>query len=345
MTMHRGRFLAAAGAAAACCSTGGNAFAQTAAAPFRIDVHRHLCPPFYAEAAKSFEPTLSAPLRGWTPATSLADLDAAGIATGYLSMPDDPGIYFGNIAAARTLARRCNEYMADLRRTYPGRYGFFAALPLPDVEGSLAEIAYALDQLKADGIGVFSSYGPKYLGDPSFEPMWAELNRRKAIVFEHPSMTTCCKDIVPGIGESVLEYGFDTTRSIASVLFNGVAARYPNIRFIWSHAGGTMPFLIHRFDGQADAMAKDPKLAPNLPHGLRYELKKMYYDTAQTQNAEAMGALMALVGTSNVLFGTDYPYGPATATVKGLAELQWPSDVATAVARGNAMRLFARAAS
>lgn len=342
--MQRGRFLAGMGAvAAAARAGGGNVLAQTTA-PFRIDVHRHLCPPFYAQAAKDFEPMLSAPLRGWTPATSIADLDAAGIATGYLSMPDDPGIYFGNVAAARTLARRCNEYMADLRRTYPGRYGFFAALPLPDVEGSLAEIAYALDQLKADGIGVFSSYGPKYLGDPMFEPMWAELNRRKALVFEHPSMTTCCKDIVPGIGESVLEYGFDTTRTIASVVFNGVTARYPDVRFIWSHAGGTMPFLIHRFDGQAQAIAGDPKLAPSLPHGLEYELKKMYYDTAQSQNAEAMGALMALVGTSQVLFGTDYPYGPSTANVAGLAGLKWTPDVAMAVARGNAMRLFGKTA-
>jgi predicted TIM-barrel fold metal-dependent hydrolase len=342
--MQRNRFLAGlAATTAACCAGGDEVLAQTTE-PFRIDVHRHLCPPFYAQAAKSFEPTLSVPLRGWTPARSIADLDAAGIAKGYLSMPDDPGIYFGNVAAARTLARRCNEYMAELRRTYPGRYGFFAALPLPDVEGSVAEIAYAFDHLHADGIGVFSSYGPKYLGDPAFEPMWKELNRRKAIVFEHPSMTTCCKDIVPGIGESVLEYGFDTTRSIASVVFNGVAARYPAVRFIWSHAGGTMPFLIHRFDGQAQAAAKDPKLAPNLPHGLRYELKKMFYDTAQSQNAEAMGALMALVGTSQVLFGTDYPYGPSTANVNGLAALNWPDDVAMAVARDNALRLLRKAA-
>lgn len=343
MMTNRGTFLTGLGAAAAACCSGDAALAQPAAR-FRIDVHRHLCPPFYAEAAKSFEPMLSAPLRGWTPATSIADLDAAGIEKGYLSMPDDPGIYFGNVAAARTLARRCNEFMAELRRRYPGRYGFFAALPLPDVDGSLDEIAYALDHLKADGIGVFSSYGRKYLGDPAFETMWAELDRRGAIVFEHPAMTTCCKNIVPGIGESVLEYGFDTTRSLASVVFNGVAARYPGIRFIWSHAGGTMPFLIHRFDGQAQAIAKDPKLAPNLPHGLEYELKKMYYDTAQAQNLEAMSALIALVGTSQVLFGTDYPYGPSTANVKGLAALHWPPGIAMAVARGNARRLFGHAA-
>jgi predicted TIM-barrel fold metal-dependent hydrolase len=230
--------------------------------------------------------------------------------------------------------------MAELRRTYPGRYGFFAALPLPDVEGSLAEIAYAYDQLKADGIGVFSSYGKKYLGDSAFEPMWKELNRRKALVFEHPAMTSCCKDIVPGIGESVLEYGFDTTRSIASVVFNGVTARYPDVRFLWSHAGGTLPFLIHRFDGQEHAVLRDPKTAANLPHGMHYELNKMYYDTAQAQDAEAMGALLALVPQSQVLFGTDFPYGTSKAVVDGLAALKWPADLAMAVARGNAMRML-----
>ena len=335
-SVRRATFLAGLGAVATCCCTNGAALAQSGAAG-RIDVHRHLNPPFYADAAKGFEPQLNSLIRGWTEAKSIADMDEAGITLGYLSMPDDPGIYFGSVPAARALARRCNEYMAELRRKYPGRYGFFAALPLPDVEGSLAEIAYAYDQLKADGINVFSSYGKLYLGDPKFEPLWSELNRRKAIVFEHPSMSTCCKDIVPGVGEPIIEYGADTTRAIASMVFNGVTVRYPDVRIIWSHAGGTMPFLIRRF---RDNVYFNPKLPTILPRGVDFELKKMYYDTAQTANPGAMEALLAIIPAPHVLLGTDYPFGASIDTVKGLDSLGWSPDLAATIARGNAVSLF-----
>lgn len=226
--------------------------------------------------------------------------------------------------------------MAELRRTYPGRYGFFAALPMPDVEGSLLEITYALDQLKADGIGFYTSYDKRYLGDTSFAPVWAELNRRNAIVFVHPTLNQCCRDIVPNVNEAIIEYGTDTTRAIASMLFSGTATRSPNVRIIWSHAGGTMPFLIHRFEDEARLTAANGYL----PHGLQYELNRFYYDTAQTANVEAMTALLDLVPVSQVMFGTDYPYSPSTDTVTGLAGAGLRPDVAAAIARRNAARLF-----
>ena len=162
-----------------------------------------------------------------------------------------PGVWFGDAQEARQLARACNEYGAGLVRDHPGRFGFFAMLPLPDIEGSLREIEYAMDTLKVDGIGLFTNYPDNiWLGDPRFVPVSDELNRRRAVAYTHPNTASCCTNLVPGVADTVVEYGASTTRAIATMVFGGFDTTYPNIKMIFSHAGGMMPFLIERFEFQ-----------------------------------------------------------------------------------------------
>src|SRR5580693_8319373 len=207
----------------------------------RIDVHHHYVPPVQGAAMAKH----GGQATKWTVQSSLADMDKAGVTTAVLSLPP-PGVWFGDVEEGRSLARACNEYGAQLRKDNAGRFGLFAAIPLPDTEGSLREIAYALDVLKADGIGLFTSYGEKYLGDAAFVPVFEELSRRKAVVYTHPVSPACCSNMIAGVQDGTVEYASDTTRTIASLIFGdgGTAFRCPDIRFIWSHSGGTLPFLI-----------------------------------------------------------------------------------------------------
>jgi 6-methylsalicylate decarboxylase len=248
-------------------------------------------------------------------------------------------VWFGDDAAGRALARECNEYGARLVAEHPGRFGLFAILPLPDVEGSLREIEYALDTLKADGICLMTSYQSKYLGDPAFAPVMDELNRRKAVVFTHPVRPDCCRNLVPDVAEPVIELGTDTTRTVASVLFSGTATRCPDIRFIWSHGGGTVPFLTMRLVNWANAR-KD--LKDRLPDGALAALKKFYYDTAQAAHPYALSSLLKLVATSQVVFGTDFPFVSAAAVAQGLKDFGLGGDDLAAIERGNAAALLPR---
>jgi predicted TIM-barrel fold metal-dependent hydrolase len=283
----------------------------------RIDVHHHLSPPGWVAELRARGP-IDPLVASWTPQRSLADMDAAGIATAVLSITT-PGIFMADLdlPTGRRVARECNEYAARLAADNPGRFGFFAALPLLDSEGSLREIAYALDVLKADGIGLITSYGDKWLGDPVFFPVMAELDRRKAVVYTHPTAANCCANLQPGIPPVMIEFGTDTTRTIASILFNGNANRFRDIRWIFSHAGGTMPFLIERFVRHPILV---PSVAPLFSQGVGAELKRFYYDTAQVANAAAMSALTKVVPTSQIVLGTDYPYRTALDHVKGLRD-------------------------
>jgi predicted TIM-barrel fold metal-dependent hydrolase len=305
-----------------------------APAPQIIDVHHHFVPPAYKEAVqpkRRFQPCMEA----WTVQGSIEDMDKAGVATALVSITL-PGIHFGNNEEARRLTRICNDYAMEMARNYPGRFGLFAALPWPDVEGSLAEVAYALDTLKADGIGLYTSYDTKWLGHADFAPLFEELNRRKAVVYTHPVCAPCCQGLVPEVNESIIEYGTDTTRTIASLLFTGSAARYPNIKWIFSHAGGTMPFLIERLVN----LAKAPPYAAKLPNGLMHELQRFYYDTAQSSNPSALGCLRTIVPTSQIMFGTDYPFRLSIEHVEGLAGCGFSAGDLKAVHRDNALRLL-----
>ncbi len=306
--------------------------ARAAAPPHRIDVHHHLFPPAYRTAIGS----QAAALPAWSPMQSIEEMDKGGIATAVLSL-SSPGIWFGDAEQARKLARIVNDYGAVTAKDHRGRFGLFAALPLPDIKGSLREIEYALDTLKADGIGLFTSYGDKWLGDASFAPVWSELNRRKAVVYTHPITPACCGSLHNEVPAVMIEWATDTTRTIASLLYSGTAAKYPDVRWIFSHGGGTMPFLLSRFVYQ-EATMKGKEQA--LPKGLMYELKKFYYDTAQANSAPALAALLKVIPTSQIVFGTDYPFRTAAEVIGGLTAQRFAAKDLRAIDRENAVRLL-----
>ena len=275
--------------------------------------------------------------RSWTVEGTLADMDKGGVAKAVLSLIQ-PGTWFKDDEQARSLAREVNDYAARLRADHPGRFGIFTTLPMPDVTGSLREIEYGMDVLKADGVGLFTSYGPKYLGDPSFTPVLEEINRRKLVVYVHPTNPLCCSNLQPGINPSTIEYATDTTRTLASLLFSGAAERFPDIRWIWSHSGGTMPFLFERFLRQEDFMKGKAKEV--LPRGSMYYFKRFYYETAQGNSPMQLAALLKMIPVSQVLFGSDYPYRPATECVEGLARQRFRPGELRAIEHDNALRLM-----
>jgi len=307
----------------------------------RIDVHHHFYAPEYL--AVMGEMGKRPVVRDWTVARSLEEMDKNGVAAAVLSL-SPPGLHHVGTDETRRLARAVNDHAAKLRSTHPARFGHFASVPLPDVDGTLAEIAYALDELKADGIGLYTSYesgGVKFLGDPAFAPILAELDRRKALVFVHPTSCLCCTNLQPDIADAIIEYGTDTTRTIASLVFGGAAARYPAIRYIFCHAGGTMPYLIQRF---IDFSGRDKAaMAAAMPKGMLHELTRFYYDLAQTAHPGPVGALRAIIPGSQILFGTDYPYGAGCLDqVERIAACGFSAAELAAIDRANALTLLPR---
>jgi len=302
----------------------------------RIDVHHHHTPPPYVAALTA--KNIPGPVRDWTPEKSLADMDKAGVATALTSITT-PALRFLDEAGARKLARECNEYTAKLVADSKGRFGMFAAMPMPHVEGTLQEIAYALDTLKADGIGLLTSYGDKWLGDPAFTPVLEELNRRRAVVYTHPTTANCCGNLIPDVPESIIEWGTDTTRTIASLVFSGSAARFRDVQLIFSHGGGTLPFLTERF---LRLPLINKNLATRVPHGVEHELKRCYYDTAQAAHPYALASLTKLIPVSQIVFGTDFPYRTAAEHVKGLTDYGFSASDLQSIDRDNAVRLLPR---
>jgi predicted TIM-barrel fold metal-dependent hydrolase len=308
-------------------------------APGRIDTHHHIYPPKYladagqhiARATHVHFPRISQ----WTPSQSLEAMDRDGIATSIVSI--SPSLWFGDIAATRKIAREWNDYAAALAHDHPGRFGVFATLPLPDVEASLREIDHALDTLGCVGFGLVTNYGDKWPGDKTFAPVFDALNRRKAVVYFHPTDSPAFDGILPDVPSPMIEFPFDTTRAIVSLLFGGTFGRCADIRWIFSHGGGALPMLAARIAG----IARNRKdLTARVPNGVMPELKKLHYDIAGISDPIPFNAIRALVGPSQLLFGTDYPFWSPQVAIATLAEFGIGADERERIERGNALGLM-----
>lgn len=258
-------------------------------------------------------------------------------------------------AQAIALARDGNEYATKLRGDYKGRFGLFAILPLPDVDASLKEIEYAFDTLHADGVGLLTSYGDIWLGDKKLQPVFDELNRRNAIVYTHPTDATCCHNLA-NANPVTLEWLVDTARSLMSIISEGgpgmsgsggrgarepsPATRYANCKFIWSHAGGALIGVASRVVGNISAAQL---AAPAAPNSHLYHVRRFFYDTAGSTNPILMQGIAKLAGASQIVFGSDYPFGgaaPILSIAEGLKTCGFTQEELRGINRENAIRIL-----
>jgi predicted TIM-barrel fold metal-dependent hydrolase len=316
--------------------------AQTAPANAgRIDFHHHFASPRWLAKQRETKSQGWQSFQGWTPAKSLAAMDKAGVSTALISCtapgPQFPGM---SLDATRSMARDLNEYGAKMVADYKGRFSLLATLYPLDVDNSLKEIDYALGTLNAVGFGLITSYGDKWMGDPAFLPVFDELNRRKALVFLHPRAAPCCQNLIPNVPPTVVEYNTDTSRAIANIIINGSANRTVDVHYIFSHAGGTAPYLVQRL-----GIAPAPELAAALagtpaPNSRLYHLRRFYYDVAQSTNPIQIQALKLFAGMSQIVFGADFPYSTIVDHVEALRKCGLSADEVKAIDRGNALRLL-----
>jgi predicted TIM-barrel fold metal-dependent hydrolase len=308
-----------------------------------IDTHSHFYPPAYLKMQHEYESARKIPpnagVDGWSPSKLVELMDKNGIRTAVISLASTPGLWFdAGAEAANKTATMCREYAADMRRDYPGRFGIFAPLSMMNIDATLKEVEHAFDTIKADGINLQTNYGDKWLGDPAYKPVLEELNRRKAVVYVHPLVAACCGRLSVGAFPAVLEVPHDTTRTVTSLLLSGSFARYRDIKWIFSHAGGTIPMMAGRIDA---FYGHNPKVKEFAPDGIFAELARLHYDTANATSVPAMAALLKLVPVSQVTYGTDYPYFP-TDQNKQLQKLGLSAADVQAIEHGNAARLIPR---
>jgi 6-methylsalicylate decarboxylase len=310
-----------------------------------VDLHHHVIPDFYwaasnegGNAAGGINPP------SWSLDGAIAYLDEAGIDVAVPSI-STPGVHLGDDAAARTLARRVNEYLADLKRERPDRFGGFAALPLPDVDGSLEQIEYAFDVLELDGVSIMTNADGSYLGDSRFDPIFAELQRRAAVVFVHPIASPDPIAHTLGLPDTLLDYPVDTSRAIAKLHYSNTFARTPDVKYVFVHAGGTIPYLASRF-----AIVDEMDVIPGAQERGAFVdvLPHLYWDTASAFSDPVIHMLRSVTGLGNVVFGTDYPYPRDEISIGGLRQLQQTVELddgeRLGVLGGSAARLIPRLA-
>lgn len=316
------------------------------AAARRIDVHHHVIPPVVAQAMSRHGMTKvgGAALPSWTVRGSIRTMDLYGVRTAVTSL-SAPGVYFGDLAEACGLARASNEFSAQLALDHPGRFGWFAVLPMPFTAQACAEAIHALDVLKADGVVLLGSTEGVFLGDPRLDELMAELDRRQAVVFVHPNLhkTSIELDLIaPGY---LVEFLCDTTRAATNLILSGSLERYPRIRWILAHAGGFLPYIAWRL-----SLANDQfKLAKAMPKGMLHHIRDFYFDTALSPSPSVLAALRELVDPSHILFGSDYPFAPARAVgieIKALEKQHiFDSRILSGIERDHALALFPRLAA
>jgi len=304
--------------------------------PRRIDTHHHVVPPDYAAWLRRRGMAAGGlPIPDWSVEASLALMNERGVETAILSV-STPGVHLGDDAEARAMARDVNDFVADVVRDHPQRLGFFATLCLPDVRGSLEELDHAFGALHADGVVLLANSRGVYLGAKEFDPLFEELNRRKAVVFVHPSIPPGLEPL-PGIPPFVADFLLDTTRAAILLARSGTLERYPDLKIILSHAGGFLPYASHRVSVAAWQTG-------NPLDGLA-QLKRFYFDTALSGSPTALPSLLAFAAPGHVTFGSDFPYAPPSvvAGFTGMYEGFALDDAQRrSIDRGAAEQLFAR---
>jgi predicted TIM-barrel fold metal-dependent hydrolase len=308
-----------------------------------IDTHHHLLPNFFWQATENANAPVGglAPLK-WSKEASISFMDDAGIDVAVVSL-STPGVHTGDSAKARALARRCNEFSAELIHSRPERFGGFACLPLPDVDATLQELSYALDVLKLDGFVVFTNSIGVYLGDPSLEPVFAELERRKSVVYVHPNPSPDAAAHSLGLPDNLLDFPTDTNRAIAQMHYTNRFARTPSVKYIFSHAGGSIPYLAARF-AIIDEMGF---IAGGEERGTAAEMfRRVYWDTALSASDPVLHMLRDVAGINQVLFGTDFPYLRRDLAVRSRQKIVGSPELNDSERRaalgGNSSRLFPR---
>jgi predicted TIM-barrel fold metal-dependent hydrolase len=311
-----------------------------------VDVHQHFLPEFFwRETNEGANPVGGITPPPWTKSTALAFMDDAGIDVAMLSI-STPGVHVGDDRRARALARRCNEFAAQLVQARPDRFGSFATLPLPDVDGALEELSYALDILQLDGVLLFSNVQGIYLGDPRLEPVFTELERRAATVFVHPNPSPDPVAHRLGLPDSLIDFTADTTRAVAEMLYSNRFARTPSVKYIFSHAGGTIPYLAGRF-GIVDEMRVIP--GADARQTAAETFRGLYWDTALAFGDPVLHMLRSVVGLEHVMCGSDFPYFRRDLAVDCIAALNRTKELAPserdAIMGGSALKLFVRLAN
>ena len=308
-----------------------------------IDTHHHILPDFFwRETNDSHAPVGGlAPLQ-WSKEAMISFMDDAGIDVAVMSV-STPGVHLGDSEKARSLARRCNEFAAELVLTRPDRFASFACIPLPDIDSSLEELSYALDVLRLDGLVLFTNSRGVYLGDATLEPVFEELEHRKSVVFVHPNPSPDAAAHSLGLPDNLIDFPTDTNRAVAQMHYKNRFARTPNVKYIFSHAGGSIPFLAARFS-IIDEMGF---IAGAEQRGTAADIfRRIYWDTALAASDPVLRMLRDVAGIDQVLFGTDFPYLRRDLAVN-VRQRIWESSELNhlekhAILGGNAARLFPR---
>ena len=312
---------------------------------FTIDVHHHILPDIFWRATNdAHSPVGGIAPAPWSKESALSYMDDAGIDVAITSI-STPGVHMGDDAAARDLACRVNELSAELIHERPDRFGGFAALPLPDVDGALSALEYGLDVLKLDGVVLFSNARGIYLGSTRFRPLFDELERRAAVVFVHPTSSPDPTGRL-GLPDSLIDFTADTTRALAQMHYGNTFARTPNVKYIFSHAGGTIPYLATRF-----SIVDEMNVIPGAEErGTAADtLRRLYWDTALSWRQPILRMLRSVAGMGQVLFGSDYPYLRRDLAVACRHEVETSAELdseeSRAVLADNALKLFPRLAA
>jgi predicted TIM-barrel fold metal-dependent hydrolase len=306
-----------------------------------IDVHAHFLTDRYVAAAQSVGVTQPDGMPGW-PSWSVADhfelMEQNRIAKAMLSI-SSPGVHFGDDAAAAELARHVNGFAADVSAEHPDRFAFFASLPLPCVEAAVDEAAHAMDSLGARGVVVMSNSAGTYLGDPALDPLWAALDQRRAIVFEHPTSPPHAAELALGRPRPMLEFMFETTRTVTDLIFAGVQERFPNIRFVIPHCGATLPVVVDRVE-LFRSLLPGSHDRPQSKLTTRQQLQRFWYDLAGTPFPAPAKALVDVVGPDQLLYGSDFCWTPAMGAAHQVALLDAEPTDWRPLTTANATRLL-----